>query len=137
MDIQAWSGLTRLRAVIERLRPELETFSDERGTELFDLADAPRPGPDTPAPPRFLPEYDNVLFGHADRTRIIDDGRKPPLPPGNGGVAGTFLVDGFMRGTWRIARGELALDPYVPLAAADAAALREEGERLLAFAGSS
>jgi hypothetical protein len=134
-DIQSWSGLTRLRAVVERLRPQLVTFRDTAGAELLDLPDAPRPDPDTPAPPRFLPEYDNVLLSHADRSRIIGDGPRLPLPPGNGGVAGTFLVDGRLRGAWRIAGAELALDPYAPLAAADAVALRAEGERLLAFAG--
>ncbi|MFF5900589.1 winged helix DNA-binding domain-containing protein [Streptomyces argenteolus] len=100
-DMQMWAGLTRMREVFERLRPELLTFRDENGTELFDLPGAPRPDPDTPAPPRFLPEFDNVLLGHADRTRLI-----PPAYKGSNGVGnqayGTVLVDGFLAALWRL-----------------------------------
>ena len=128
-DIQQWSGLTRLREVTSRL--DLVRFRDE----LLDLPDAPRPDPDTPAPPRFLPEYDNVLLSHADRTRVIPDGRRVPLPPGNGGVVGTVLVDGVFRGTWRIERpGVLVVEPFSLWSSADRAAVTEEGMRLLAFA---
>ena len=136
-DVQTWSGLSRLREVIERLRPELITFTDERGAELFDLPDAPRPDPDTPAPPRFLAEYDNVLLSHADRDRVIPDGRRPPLFAGNGAALGTVLVDGFLRGTWRISRrrgaASLDVEPYRRLSRRDAAAVSREGHRLLRF----
>ena len=109
------------------------------GRELFDLPDAPRPDPDTPAPPRFLPEYDNVLIGHADRSRIIPAGRRIPLPPGNGATRGTILVDGMFAGEWRIATdgGRATLDDR---AVRDDPARRtarrciDEGARLLAFA---
>ena len=137
MDVQAWSGLTRLREVVERLRPRLRTFRDERGRELFDLPDAPRPDPETPAPPRFLPEYDNILLGHADRTRIIPAGRGIPLAPGNGATMGSILLDGTLAGTWRIARAErptLTLEPFEPVDPAERTVLVEEGARLLAFA---
>jgi hypothetical protein len=152
-DAQTWSGLTRLREVTERLRPGLRAFRDEHGTELFDLPDAPRPDPDTPAPVRFLPEYDNLLLSHADRTRVIPDKRPVPLPPGNGGNVGTVLVDGFFRATWawkpltgqpprkgerRLASrsnggATLTVEPFARLSTRDSAALAEEGARLPAF----
>ena len=138
MDAQAWSGLTRLGVVFDGLRSRLRTFRDERGRELFDLPDAPRPDPDSPAPVRFLPEYDNVLLGHADRSRVIPAGRSIPLPPGNGAQMGTVLVDGFFAGTWRIRRVEdratLAIRPFEPVRPDDEAALADEGARLVAFA---
>jgi Winged helix DNA-binding domain len=133
-DVQRWSGLTRLGEVISRL--DLRVFRDSQGNELYDLPDAPRPDPDTPAPPRFLPEYDNVLLSHADRTRFGLDGRRVPLPPGNGGRCGTLLSDGFFRATWDITRTDdtatLHVRPFAPLA--DPSAVTAEGLRLLAFA---
>ncbi|MFI2083088.1 winged helix DNA-binding domain-containing protein [Streptomyces rubiginosohelvolus] len=103
MDFQAWAGLTRTKEVFERLRPGLLTFRDERGVELFDLPDAPRPDPETPAPPRFLPEFDNVLLGHADRTRVIPEVNKGRNGKGNQ-TYGSVLVDGFLDALWRVDR---------------------------------
>ncbi|MCW3064014.1 MAG: hypothetical protein JWN32_1186 [Solirubrobacterales bacterium] len=138
MDAQKWSGLTRLREVVDRLRPRLRTFRTEDGAELFDLPDAPRPAPDTPAPPRFLPEYDNLLLSHADRSRVMPAGWQVPLPPGNGASSGTLLVDGFVTGTWRIVRdgsaATLVVDPLATLSKRAANAVAAEGRRLLAFA---
>jgi hypothetical protein len=137
-DIQAWCGLTRLREVTERLRPLLRTFRDTGGRELLDLPDAPRPDPDTPAPPRFLPEYDNVLLSHADRSRIIPDRRTVPLPPGLGGSNGTVLIDGFWRATWKITRQRggtvtLRVEPFTEFSAEQAAGVTAEATGLLAF----
>jgi hypothetical protein len=129
-DIQAWSGLTKLREVVDRLRPQLMVFRDEHGVELFDLPDAPRPDPDTPAPPRFLAEYDNILLSHADRSRVIPDRRNPPLPPGQGATMGTVLVDGDYSANWRITDGELTIEP---LREFDMADVEAEGARLLKF----
>jgi hypothetical protein len=136
-DVQAWCGLTRLAEVAERLRPRLRAFRDAGGRELFDLPDAPRPHPDTPAPPRFLPEYDNALLSHADRARIIPGRRKVPLPPGLGGTGGTVLIDGRWQATWTVVRhgggATLRIEPFIPLTAGQATAVAEEGARLLAF----
>ncbi len=136
-DVRTWSGLTGLREVIERLRPELRTFRDERDRELFDLPDAPRPDPDIPAPPRFLPEYDNVFLSHADRTRIISEDHRARLATKNGVGPGPFLIDGFVRGTWKIDKqrtgATLRLTPLEPIPAPDRSALEVEGARLLAF----
>jgi len=123
---------------MERLRPQLRTFRDERGRELFDLPDAPLPDQETPAPPRFLPEYDNALLSHADRTRIVRDEHRKRLLTANGVGSNTFLVDGFVRGTWRIDqdrdRAVLLLDPLEPLSMQERLELGEEGARLLTFA---
>ena len=135
-DIQTWSGLTRLGEVVDALRPRLRTFRDEQGAELFDLPDAPRPDPDTPAPPRFLPEYDNLLLSHADRGRVITGAERVPLQPGLGARYGTLLLDGFFRGTWRITRHRdtavLHVEPFAP--PSDRDAIAAEGEALLRFA---
>jgi hypothetical protein len=136
-DVQAWCGLTRLAEVAERLRPRLRAFRDLGGGELLDLPDAPRPDPDTPAPPRFLPEYDNVLLSHADRSRIIPGRRRVPLPPGLGGTAGTVLIDGLWQATWKVTGGRggaaLRIEPFTRLSAGQAAEITAEGARLLAF----
>jgi hypothetical protein len=136
LDMQSWSGLTKLRDVFARLGSRLVTFHDERGRELFDLPDAPRPDPDLPVPARFLPEYDNVGLGHADRTRMAS-GHRMPVFPTTGLHVGTILLDGYVRGRWRIVRSSgaatLMVETVGKLIRSDRLALTEEGHRLLAF----
>jgi hypothetical protein len=137
LDVQAWSGLTRLGEVAARLGDRLRRFRDEDGRELLDLPEAPRPDPDTPAPPRFLPEYDNLLLSHGDRSRVVPDGQPIPLYPGNGGTRGELLVDGMWRANWAVSRvggaATLTVEPFRRLSKRDAAAVSREGLRLLGF----
>ncbi len=130
-DIQAWSGLRALRPIVDRLRPRLRSLTDARGRELLDVPEGVMPDPDTAAPPRFLPEYDNLLLAHADRTRVLSDEHRHAIG------ARTVLVDGLVHGTWTIARqlaaATLTVECFTPLRKADRTAVADEGARLLAF----
>lgn len=138
MDVQAWSCLTRLREVTDRLGDQVRRYRDATGRELLDVPDGPLPDPDTPAPVRFLPDFDNVLLSHADRTRIVDDEVRRRLQRPNAVFPATVLVDGRVSGTWSIARAgttaTLEVTPFRPLTPAEEAALDDEGRALLAFA---
>jgi Winged helix DNA-binding domain len=137
LDAQTFIGVTGLRPVFEDLRPELVTFRDEAGGELFDLPDAPRPRARTRAPVRFLPEFDNILLAHARRERILPEGAMSLLSLGNG-LKPAFLGEGFVAGTWRLrtsARAaSLEVHPFEQPSEPSRRELEDEGRRLLAFA---
>jgi hypothetical protein len=138
-DVQMWSGLTRLREVVDRLRPGLRVYADEDGRELYDVLDGPLPDAETPAPVRFLPEFDNLLLSHADRRRVNPQGRQVPLPPGNGAAMGTVLIDGDYAADWRHHRGadpSLRVTTHGPVTAADREAIEAEAGELLGLIGS-
>src|SRR5829696_7491196 len=138
-DARTWSGLGGLREVFERLRPRLVTFRDERGREHFDVPGAPLPDPDTPSPPRFLPEFDNAILSHADRTRIIADEHRELLIKDR--MMRAILLDGFVRGTWKTEhareKATLVVEPFEALSEQDRADLAAEGEWLLRFMAGS
>jgi hypothetical protein len=136
-DLQTWSGFKKLKDVVDKLRPELKVYRDEQKRELFDLPDTPLPAADVPASVRFLPEYDNLLLSHTKRTRIIaEEHRSRVYLPGLR-VRSTFLVDGFVRGAWKIqsTRGSatLFIEPFEKLTKQDRSALVEEAEQLVRF----
>ncbi|MFD6986999.1 winged helix DNA-binding domain-containing protein, partial [Streptomyces sp. NPDC059956] len=136
-DMQTWAGLTRLREAFERLRPGLEVFQDENGVELFDLPDGPRPDAEQPAPPRFLPEFDNLLLSHADRSRVIAPDLKGSTWSGNQAHC-TLLLDGFLAGLWKLDGGTtLTVELFAEVSKADKAEIVAEGEALLTAMGSS
>ncbi len=138
-DIRSWCGVTGLREVVARLRPELSSFRDENGKELLDVPDGVFADPDTPAPVRFLPEYDNLLLSHADRSRVLR-GLGPGLPYPTGKWIGQLLLDGFFRSYWEITEengvATLTIDRFTLTPADAPAAIEEieaEGACLLAF----
>ncbi len=135
MDMQNWSGLTRLKDAFERLRPRLVTFEDEDGRELFDLPGAPRPGGDVPAPVRLLGEYDNALLGHADRTRVIPADFPWKAMLAHGRFVNNLLVDGMLRATWWLESGALAIRPFGALSADERDAVEDEARATIAFLG--
>jgi winged helix DNA-binding protein len=136
-DAQTWCGLTRLREVADRLGPRLRRLRTEDGGEVLDVPDGTLPDPDTPAPLRYLAEYDNVVLSHADRSRVVADGDHVLLQGGPGGWTGTVLVDGRVQATWAARRdGDatvLTVRPSLPLSSAQLADVEEEGARLLGF----
>ena len=139
MDMQKWSGLTKLKAAFERLRPQLATFAAEDGRELFDLPDAPRPDPDTPAPVRLLGEYDNVLLGHADRSRMIPRGFPWGAMLAPGRFVNNLIVDGTLRATWWLERdgkrmATLTIRPWPALSRAEHEAVGDEARAMVEFA---
>jgi hypothetical protein len=138
-DIQAWSGLSRLRQVTERLGARLRTRVGPDGGELLDLPDAQRPeARDAYPPPRFLPEYDNLLLSFAERSRFIPHDRPVPLPPGNGATSGTLLTGGQWLADWAITRGRdravLEVRPFIRVGSPERDAVASEASRLLEFA---
>ena len=133
-DIRVWSRLNGLRKVVDGMRHSLRTLRGPDGAELLDLPDAPILDEDTPAPPRFLPEYDNLLLGHSDRSRFFTSGIVPP------GWVGNLLVDGMFSGWWKIGHtgkaSQLEVHLLRKVPTAQKKALGQEAERLHLFAAS-
>jgi hypothetical protein len=136
-DAQAWSGVTGLREVLERLRPRLRSFRDEAGREMFDLPDAPRPDPETPAPVRFLADFDNLLLSHADRSRFISDKDRTTMTYAQGPFPGMLMLDGSAVGQWHLLRNAGAVGMVLRLArqlgSENEAAVRSEADAMLRF----
>jgi hypothetical protein len=134
-DVGQWAGIPRVRPVVEVLeRLGLRRFRDDAGRVLYDLPRAPLPDPGTPAPPRLVPRFDDLVLSHADRTRILGDVPPSRIVTSNGLVHATILVDGFVRGTWQLESGRVVLEPWGRPDAGVQRALREEAARVEAFA---
>jgi hypothetical protein len=121
-----------MRPVFEELRPQLVTYRNEYGAELFDLPDHPLPDPGLPAPVRFLAGFDNVTFGYADRRRIIADEHRPALVS-----EAALTVDGYVRGTWKLRADTVTVTLFTPLTSQEKKAVQSEAESLLTFLGAN
>jgi hypothetical protein len=133
-DLRTWCGLTGLAEALARVRPALRRFADERGRELLDVADAPLPDPDTPAPPRFVPTWDAMLLVHARRTGVLPEEFRPRIFNSKVPFSmHTFLLDGAVAGAWRYESGRIELQPFRKLTRAELRELEPERERLAAF----
>jgi hypothetical protein len=136
-DMQAWSGLQGLASVVAAMRERLLVFRDDRARELFDLPDAPRPDPDTPAPVRLVPEYDNLVTTRADE-RIVARDHRPHVFLSALRIAATVLVDGFAAGTWTLdvqkARAAIVVTPFGRFTRHVRRGVVEEAEALVRFA---
>jgi Winged helix DNA-binding domain len=132
-DVRTWSGLAGAAEILDRLRPALRVVKDETGRLLFDPPRASLPGGDVPAPVRFLPEYDNVVLSHADRTRIVS----PETKAWTGVGWGLVLVDGFTAARWRSVAGKgqstLRVEPFRKLTQAERHNVEDEAARLAGF----
>ncbi|MEU0213880.1 winged helix DNA-binding domain-containing protein [Streptomyces sp. NPDC006265] len=128
-DLRAWCGLAGLPGAVSALREELVAFRDERGRELLDLPDAPRPDPDTPAPVRFLPAFDNAILGYHDRSRIIDDAHRHLSVAGERVV----LVDGRVAATWTVDTDTVLVTPLRRFSRTDRTGVAEEGRAMASF----
>ncbi|GAA5082467.1 hypothetical protein HNP84_009923 [Thermocatellispora tengchongensis] len=128
-DLRAWCGLAGLPAAVAAIREELVAFRDERGRELLDLPGAPRPDPDTPAPVRFLPAFDNAILGYHDRSRIIDDAHRGLSVAG----ARVVLLDGRVAATWTVQAGTVIVTPLRRFSRAERTAVAEQGQALASF----
>ncbi|GHH52065.1 winged helix DNA-binding domain-containing protein [Lentzea cavernae] len=133
-DVQAWSKLTGLKAHTAGL--DLVEYRNEDGKVLLDVQDGVIVPEDVAAPARLLPAFDNVLLGHADRRRIMsEDARSRWGAVRNGVFPPTFLVDGFVHGTWNVVETKdtatLTIQPYFRTAKKDLAGVVREARAVL------
>lgn len=138
-DIQTWSGLTKLREVVDAMGSRLVGFRDGDGGELFDVPDAPLPDEQTPAPPRFLYDFDNLLLSFADRSRVVTEPFGRAAFRGRRPAPQIVLVDGFTAGGWTVSDlpdggKRVTIEHFHErFTDEDAAAFVDEGVALLTF----
>ena len=133
-EIANWAGLPVPTVTPALAGMTLRAFRTEDGVELVDLPDAPLPDPETPAPVRFLSNWDAALLVHARRSGILPEEHRPKIFHTKAPQSfPTFLVDGAVAGTWKYVEDRIELSPFAPLPASVRRELEHEAERLAAF----
>ena len=132
-DLLAWALMRVGEAQRALDRLELRRFRDESGRELLDVSRGALPDPETPAPVRFLPKWDNVLLAFDDRKRVLPEPYRRRVIGVNGDVAQTFLVDGLVAGKWSVEKHRVAVEHFARPSSDVRRAVAEEAESLEAF----
>jgi hypothetical protein len=126
-DLARWAGLPLrdVRAGFSAIADEL----DMRRGGLVDLKRRRRVA-DLP-PPRLLGAFEPLLLGWIDRTPLLGTNQAAITV---GGLFKPFaLVRGRAVGTWRLAGGEVEIEPFGRLSRAGRAALEADGEDVVRF----
>jgi Winged helix DNA-binding domain len=131
-DLSSWAGVPTAMFAPVLATMRLRMLRDERGEELIDLPRAPLPDGDVPAPVRLLGTYDAVLLAHARRTEVLPERHRERvfnihLPHS----VCSFLVDGRVAGSWRVADGRVHVEAFERLSRAARAELDQELDRVL------
>jgi hypothetical protein len=124
---------SRVKSAVQVLGDELERLEGPNGVVLYDLPGAPLPSEETPAPPRLLPMWDNILLAYVDRTRVIPEPYRKLVIRINGDTLPTLLVDGYVAGVWRTVDDGIEATAFHPLSKETWEALAAEARQLLAF----
>jgi hypothetical protein len=133
-DVLSFTGLSPDQVDATLARIATRRMKDEEGRPLLDVPRAPLPGPDVPAPVRFLGTWDATLLVHARRSGILPERFRSRIFHTKAPHSfNTFLVDGAVAGTWRHDEGRVAVEPFEPLTARDREEVGAEADRLGAF----
>jgi hypothetical protein len=124
-----------VKAALGVLAADLATYEGPDGKQLHDVRGGPLPPEDSPAPPRLLPMWDNLLLAYKDRARVIPEACRKRVIQHNGDTLPTVLVDGAVAGVWRPAPGRaaaIAVTAFHPLDATTWGELGAEARSLVA-----
>jgi len=122
-----------VRAAVDALGDRLVPVSGPDGAKLLDVPGGLVPDEDTPAPPRLLGMWDEVLLAYADRSRTIPPEYRRVVLRINGDVLPTLLVDGYVAGVWRPVEAGIEATAFRSLTDEEWTGLGDEATRLVAF----
>jgi len=143
-DFSYWTGarVTDTKPVFEGLSEHLTEVSLEgqRGPYYISSEDEFALEAIQPEPfARLLPQFDALIMGHKDKSRFIDPTDRGDIFLPRGGIAATVLVNGRVKGTWKINKvrkgWELSLQPSQVLSSEEVEMIEGEIEQMREFTG--